>query len=278
MRSRTVLIIAALILIFPLTTAATVLEGKTLPGRSVTVSVWSESGAQYQAPELQTSDIYGEYSYTYEGDDAPFEVLVIVKTFNVQEYREYFGPYAELGGTIQLPDLLPEDYVNPLGENDENEPDDNNSTGENNETGENDESNNTNENNETDNGNQSNITGDVTGEVTGDSLDNNVVKIFYYVLGAIFIIGVVAAIVVLLMTKLRGGAPAKPAKFGMEPVKLNEKYKSSGDDRDLDKIEEEIEMVEKQIEMYKKRNRLSEAEKRLEEKKKMLEKLKKGEK
>ncbi|MBU0907891.1 MAG: hypothetical protein KKD18_04965 [Nanoarchaeota archaeon] len=271
MRSTLILIIIALILIVPLTDAATTIKGKTLPGRDVAVSIWKDENGppQYQAPELTRSDIYGIYQYTYDGDKTPFTVLVIIKSFNIQEYRQYFGPFESLGGTIQLPDLLPEGYIDPTQWDDETNDNEDNIT--------NDQDDDiTDENND----NLTNENNDNNQETDSDStipwFNENTLQILYYILGGIFIVGVIAAIVVFIITKIKN-APKKPIRYGMEPVKLDTKYKGAGNDKYLSKIEEEIDDVERQIEQYKKRNRLEDAERRLEEKKKLLEKLKKGE-
>jgi hypothetical protein len=277
MRSGLVIIFVALLLVMPLCSAATTIKLNTMPGREVFVSIWAEGhGLQLDPPKKYLSDVYGHVEHVYEGTTSPFDVLVIVKSFGVQEYREEFGSY-EIGGTVQLPDLVAEGYVNPLSAGDSSESD---ST----EDGSNDEVTSTdNSTNEGDMGNETgenNVTG-ITGHAIsegGFNMSPEVTKIIYYILGSVFVVGAIAAIVMFTMMKVRRRGSGPPV-YGMAPVKLDKKYKREGSsDRNLDSIENEIEDVEKQIDMYRKRSRLSDAEKRLDEKRKMLESLKRGEK
>jgi hypothetical protein len=264
MRSLVITIIA-LLLILPLASAATTIKLKTLPGHDVFISIWTEGlGSQVTSPKKYLSDINGEVTHVYEGSTSPFDVLVIVKAFDIQKYREEFGPY-ETGGVVQLPDLLPESYTPPVEEDD-------NSTGEESNEDNSTIANSTNEENNSSEENQE-ITGN--GGFSFEFLSGDKAKTVYYVIGAIFIVAVVAVMVVYVLTRMKR---SKPVQYGMEPVKLPEKPKhGSSGDKYLDSIEREIDDVERQIEQYKKRNRLEEAQKRLEEKKRILEKIKRGE-
>ncbi len=258
------LVLIALLLVLPAVSGATTIKLKTLPGHDVSISIWNtDFTVIYSAPEKYLSDIYGDVTHIYEGTQSSFGVMVVVEAFDVKKYREQFpGPYAA-GETIQLPNLFPEDYTPP--EYDDEEP-----------PAEPEEpQNQTEEIQEDIQDNQEDTILASAIASNGSVFNDGNYQIVYYTVGGIFILGVIAAIVVFLISKLK--AP-KTIQYGMEPVKLNVKYKSSSStDRDLDVIEKEIEDVERQIEQYKKRNRLDDAQRRLEEKKKMLERLKKEE-
>ncbi|MFH1802723.1 MAG: hypothetical protein ABH864_04740 [archaeon] len=275
MRSKLIFAVVALLLLIPLTAAATTVKLTTLPGRDVFISAWSENlGYQISPPEHFLSDVYGHVEYSYEKTTSPFEVLVIVKNAltGIQEYREELGPY-NAGGTVELPALIPDGYVNPLDMEDDptNDPPADNPTD--------DETDNPPADDPIDNeteDNQTNITGNAISD-EGIGLEPETMKIIYYVLGSIFVVGIIGAIVIFVMMKVRHHESTP--RYGMEPVNLDKRHRQDhSGDKDLDSIESEIENVERQIDMYKKRNRLSDAEKRLEEKKKMLERIKRGEK
>lgn len=280
MKSGLIIAIFALFLLLPLCTATTI-KVTTLPGRDVFVSIWTEDGeAQVSPPKKYLSDVYGHVEHTYDGSTSPFSVLVIVKLFGVQEYREEFGPYNS-GETVELPSLVPEGYIDSLSIEDDSEdvePSDDTNTEEDIDSSENSTTNATEDNSEDDadetqEGNVTSLTGSIISE---GSLSPETMKIIYYVLGSIFTVGVIATIVVFARMKIR--RRGNNQIYGMEPVKLDKRRRyNSSKDEDLSSIENEIETVEKQIEAYKNRSRLSEAERRLEEKKGMLEKLKRGE-
>lgn len=269
MRSVTIILIAFL-LILPLVSASTTIKLRTLPGHTIYISIWSSSQEnQIESPKKYLSDINGDVQHTYEGTTSPFDVLVVVKAFDVQKYREYFGPYVT-GGVVQLPNLLPEGFEAFEG----NESLVNNTKINN--------TNDTNDSvNQTNNETTGTITGDSVQEITNSSentpskfFTGDVAKVIYSIFGVIFIAGVIIVIIIFIVTKIR--RPRK-IQYGMEPVKLDVKYRPDpSGDKYLDNIEKEIENVGIQIEQYKKRNRLEEAQKRLEEKKRVLERIKRG--
>jgi hypothetical protein len=271
-----IIVLIALLLILPLASAATTIKIKTLPSHDVFISVWDVNfETQYAPPKKSVATLDGDAQYIYEGTRSPFGVLVIVKAFDIQKYREEFGPF-NTGGVVQLPNLLPDDYEPPEGNDDvvtDNSTDDDSDddTAIDNSTDDDSEDNDTIVDDSTDNQNATEEDwGSFTEIFTGDTA-----KIIYYIIGAIFIIAMVALIVIFILTRVRR---PKPIQYGMEPVKFTEKPKPQpSGDKYLDSIEKEIENIDRQIEQYKKRNRLEEAQKRLEEKKRVLEKIKRGE-
>lgn len=267
MRSIVITALIALLLIFPVASAATTIRVKTLPGHDVYISIWDQNfGHQITSPKKYLAGIDGEVEHVYDGTTSPFGVMVIVKLFESQKYREQFGPYTTTGGTIDLPDLLPDGY----------DPGDDESA----DTG----VNNTNTNN-TAAGINNTITNQ-TGNLTTGSQDkgqnisfksifaSTAAIVIYCIIGGIILLAIIAAIIMVIVRKIRS---SKPARYGMEPVSLNTKYRPPSGDKYLDNIEKEIDNVDRQIEQYKKRNLLEDAQRRLEEKKRVLEKIKRGE-
>ena len=274
------LTIIALLLILPLASAATTIKLKTIPGHDVFISVWDTAfETQHQSPGKSLSDINGDVQYIYDGTSTPFGVLVIVKAFGVEKYREEFGPY-NIGSVIQLPDILPDALKSAMGISSNISSNVTNVT-------ENETTNNTSENNSQNNSEVEetlNTTGSLTGNVAKETggnessfseiLTSSTAKTVYYVFGAIFILAMFLLIITYTVAKIRS---PKKIPYGMEPVNLNRQSRQdSSGDKYLDKIEKEIDDVDRQIDQYKKRNILDDAQRRLEEKKKMLERLKRS--
>lgn len=259
------ILVILLLLLLPLT-SATLITVKTLPASEVYISTWVPDGTQISAPMKQMAGIDGIVTYNYDDSKSPFEVLVITKYLGEQKYRERFGPYTT-GETIETIELLPDDYVDPLAA-EETEI-----------QAETIETNNTETNETVSNSTDVEIPEQVaqTGNVVADSfsskIDPKVMTIIYYAVGAIFVLGVIAAFVVTISRSKKKGKE----QYGMQQVKLKAPPKGAyQDSNDLEKIESEIHKVDKEIELFKKRNMLTEAEKRLEEKKRYLDRLKGG--
>lgn len=115
--NKIIFVITILLLIIPITSASTTIKLKTLPGHEVIISIWSpDFKTQYETPKRYTSDINGSVTHIYENEEPTFGVLVLVKLFGVQKYRNMSGPYSA-GGVINLPNLLPERCTLPKNEN-----------------------------------------------------------------------------------------------------------------------------------------------------------------
>lgn len=265
------LMLTVLLLILPLASAATTIKLTTVPGNDVYISIWDdEFAAQLKAPKKYIADINGQVQHSYDGTSSPFGVLVVVKYFGEEKYRERLGPYT-VGGTIVLPDLLPDGYDPTLEEDDQETP----ATPAENIT----QTNITTTNNNT---NETNLTGsaiqetETTNIISLNFLSSQTAKTAYFIIGGIAVIAIIVKIIIFTISRLK--LSRSSSQYGMEPVKFSgkPKFNPSGD-KYLDHIEREIENLDHQIDQYKKRSRLEDAQRRLEEKKRILEKMKRGE-
>jgi len=271
------IITLAILLLLPLASAATEITVKTEPARTVFITVLenTDTYTPINAPTKYMSDVHGMTTHTYSNEKSgSFKVLVIVKFFEEQEFREEFGPFSP-GEKISI-ELLPDDYVDPFEEYDldaeaaetASETQEENSTEETNETS-----------NETTSVEEETRNSAITGNIISSSeTDENFMKIAYYALGAIIIIALLVFVIggVVIRNK------RKPPRFGMEPTKLTPQKPAlpkptdtPRNDDELDRIEREIRSVEKEIEQIKRSRKLTEEEKILEEKRKILAQLKK---
>ncbi|MBU0466517.1 MAG: hypothetical protein KJ718_06605 [Nanoarchaeota archaeon] len=273
-----ILTIFILLLLFPLASSIdTEITVKTLPAHTVYITPTDQStGDSLIAPQKTRADYKGEAEYTFSGDQNVFGLLVVVKWFEERKFRERLGPYPA-GEPIYI-ELLPDDYVDyyeeasapetpTVPETDLNESD--------NSTSSNDTVDEEPENSTEGISNEAVITG---GVIRDSDSYNNILKISYYVIGAILVFGVVAFFVVAIMRRRKSGS-----QYGMKPVKLKGPPPGSdfgynpSTDVELSKIRKEISFVEKEIDEFRKSGTIHEAQRKLAEKRKVLEEMKKRE-
>jgi hypothetical protein len=269
--------VCLIFLFFPLVSAlSTDISIKTLSGHTVFITPIDPTTEETLiAPQQFKADPFGKVQYTFSNEDvSSFKVRVVVKLFGETKFREIFGPFSA-GNPVEI-ELLPEGYVD-YAEQQETTLKVNTEIN--------------NSNNETSNETaltavpetvpeetvQEETASPVTGSVIGSFSSKKTLKIVYYAVGAILLVGVVSFFIVAVVSKRRN----KNNQFGMQPVKLNglppkEEAYDSRTDSQLSKIEKEIGLVEREIENYRRKNRLLDAEKKLEEKKRLLAQLRGG--
>jgi len=275
----TILVIAAILLFLPVVSAATTVNIKTIPAHDVYVTIIDSNDNYISSPKKYRADTYGKVEHLYEGTKYPFKVWVKVKWQDTSKFDEKFGPYNE-GEEISI-ELLPEGYLDFSGETTPAAEETEEETTEEEEEVEEAEEETTPAVEETEETTSPEVgDGVITGSVIAesDSSNSGLLKTFYYVIGGILLIGIVAFFVITVVVRGRKG---RASQYGMQPVKLSGSSPPSSydprTDHELDKIEKEIELVEKEISHYKRHNRIMDAEKRLVEKKRALDNVRRGE-
>lgn len=280
-----IFVFVMLLFIFPLVSAVnTEIKVKTLADHKVSIFVLA-SDQIYSLLESfhKTADGIGEVSVIYSGTAAKFDVAVKISKDNKKIFYERFEDY-QAGSPISMR-IDYEQITGNYGPDAQQIANETNSTV--NETLEetaeqqNENIENVSVKKDSDNENE-----DITGEVVSAS-NSNFSKIFYYIMGILFILAIVFFATRQFMIKrsgLRNFGSSPSSSFRATPKTSTSSFKPliTGQDssllnREIKRLQNQLESAQREIRLLKNQEKIKEVEFRIRDEQKELDRLKRGE-
>lgn len=224
-----------------------------------------------KGPTKKVSDYYGDVYFNYSGSETHFDLMVILKkngqTISSKKYREYYTA----GEDLYL-EIIPDGYT--LLETP-------NSTTTTNQNSNQTNTSSTNSTNSSTNSNETiNSTGDTTGSVVGDSVGSSFfskkgVKIFLYIIGAVFLLWIIAFFSLKTLQIKRPNKKIKVTKLSEVKNQEKEKEETPKDESDdnFKSVEEKLKKAQEELELIKKEQKIKEIKQKMKKDQEELERL-----